>query len=69
MGHKLTLGNNIQITINPESKEEGERIFNGLSAGGKVEMPLQDTFWGAYFGMLTDRFGVKWMVNYSNNQQ
>ena len=47
-----------------ESKEEADRIFNQLSDGGQVEMALQDTFWGAYYGSLTDKFGVKWMVNY-----
>ena len=64
MGQKLTLGNNFYIAISPESKEETERLFNGLSAGGKIEMPLQDMFWGAYFGSFTDKFGVQWMVNY-----
>jgi len=69
MGHSLSVGNNIYITIQPESKEEAERIFSGLSADGKVTMPLEDTFWGAYFGMFTDKFGVQWMINYSYDQQ
>ena len=69
MGHKVMVGNNFYISINPESKEEAERLFNGLAAGGKIEMPLQDQFWGAYFGTFTDRFGIQWMVNYSYNQQ
>lgn len=69
MGQKLTVGNNISITIQPESKAEAEKLFNGLSAGGKVTMPLEDTFWGAYFGMLTDKFGIQWMVNYDYKQQ
>ncbi len=64
MADKLTSGNNFSISINAQSKEEAERIFNGLSAGGNVAMPLADTFWGAYFGMLTDTFGVNWMINY-----
>ena len=64
MGHKLQLGNNISISINAESKEEADKLFNGLSAGGKVGMPLADMFWGAYFGMLTDKFGIQWMVNF-----
>lgn len=68
MGHKVTAGNNYYISISPESKEEAEKLFNGLSAGGKIEMPLQDQFWGAYFGMFADRFGIQWMVNYSHNQ-
>ncbi len=57
-------GNNIQISINAESEEEAKRIFNGLSAGGRVNMPLEKTFWGALFGMFTDKFGINWMVNY-----
>lgn len=65
MGHPQVSGNNISITIEPESKEEAERLFNGLAAGGTVTMPLQDMFWGAYYGMCTDPFGVQWMVNYN----
>jgi PhnB protein len=67
MGQKLTVGNNFYIALAPESKEEAERLFNGLSTGGKIEMPLQDMFWGAYYGSFTDKFGVKWMVNYSQD--
>jgi PhnB protein len=62
-------GNNIQISINAESEEEAKKIFNGLSAGGRVNMPLEKTFWGALFGMFTDKFGINWMVNYDYNQQ
>ncbi len=69
MGQKVVPGNNFYISINPESKEEAERLFNGLSAGGKIEMPLQNQFWGAYFGMFSDKFGIRWMVNYSYNQE
>ncbi|MBL7765558.1 MAG: VOC family protein [Chitinophagaceae bacterium] len=57
-------GNNYAISINTESKEEADRLFNGLSAGGQITMPMNDTFWGAYFGMFTDSFGIHWMVNY-----
>jgi PhnB protein len=64
VGHKLVLGNNFTLSLAAESKEVAEKLFNGLSAGGKIELPLQDTFWGAYFGMFTDKFGIKWMVNY-----
>ena len=67
MGFSLTPGNNMYICISPESKEEADRIFNGLAEGGKVSMPLQDMFWGAYYGDLTDKFGVRWMVNYMKN--
>ena len=61
-------GNNVQISINAENEEEATRIFNGLSAGGRVNMPLEKTFWGALFGMFTDKFGINWMVNYDYNQ-
>lgn len=62
-------GNNIAISINTSSEEEATKIFNGLSVGGSVTMPLDKTFWGAYFGMFTDKFGINWMVNYDYNQQ
>ena len=61
-------GKNIQISINAESEAEASRIFNGLSEGGRVNMPLAKTFWGAFFGMFTDKFGINWMVNYDYNQ-
>ncbi|HTN46644.1 MAG TPA: VOC family protein [Flavipsychrobacter sp.] len=57
-------GNNYAISINAESREEADRLFNGLSAGGQLTMPMNETFWGAYFGMFTDRFGIHWMVNF-----
>ncbi len=69
IGPKLTVGNNCQILITPESREEADRIFNGLSKGGKVEGPMQDTFWGAYYGAFADKFGVNWMVHFSTGQQ
>ncbi len=65
MGQKLTMGNNFSLSLHPDSKEEADRIFQALSEGGTVDMPLADAFWGAYFGMLTDKFGMKWMVNYT----
>lgn len=60
----VNFGNNFSISINAESRTETERIFNSLSSGGTITMPLQDTFWGAYFGMFTDKFGINWMVNF-----
>ncbi|WP_343703785.1 VOC family protein [Chitinophaga sp.] len=57
-------GNNIQLSVNVESEKEAKRIFDGLSAGGKIMMPLEKTFWGALFGSFTDKFGIVWMVNY-----
>ncbi|WP_080779670.1 VOC family protein [Chryseobacterium phocaeense] len=59
-------GNNFSVSINADSKEEADTLFNGLSAGGQVTMPMADTFWGAYFGMFTDKFGINWMVNYDD---
>ncbi|MES2478794.1 MAG: VOC family protein [Bacteroidota bacterium] len=57
-------GNNYAISINAESKEEADKLFNGLSVGGMITMPINNTFWGAYFGMFTDKFGINWMVNF-----
>ncbi len=68
MGQKLNVGNNFSLTINPESEAEAEKYFNSLAAGGTVMMPLEKAFWGAYFGMVTDKFGIQWMVNYEYNQ-
>ncbi|MDR0801746.1 VOC family protein [Fluviicola sp.] len=62
-------GNNFSISINAQSKEEADRLFKGLSAGGKVTMPLANTFWGDYFGMLEDQFGVNWMMSFNQNQK
>jgi uncharacterized glyoxalase superfamily protein PhnB/uncharacterized protein YndB with AHSA1/START domain len=66
MGFTLTSGNNMHICLEPETREEAKRLFDELSAGGNVTMPLQDMFFGAYFGELTDRFGINWMVNHQN---
>jgi PhnB protein len=63
MGHKVLFGDNISLAISVEEKAEADRLFNGLSAGGKQDMPIAEMFWGAYFGMLTDKFGVKWMID------
>lgn len=64
MGHKLEVGNNMSINLEPDTREEADRLFTALSAGGKVGMPMQDMFWGAYWGSLVDKFGVRWMINY-----
>ncbi|MFI5220123.1 MAG: VOC family protein [Bacteroidia bacterium] len=68
-GQKLITGTNFSISINTESEEETTKLFNALSAGGKIEMPLQKTFWGAFFGMFADKFGIQWMVNYDYDQK
>jgi PhnB protein len=62
-------GTNFSISIGTDSEEEATRIFNGLSAGGTVTMPLGKMFWGAWFGMFNDKFGIQWMVNYDYNQK
>ena len=69
MGQKLEAGNNFSISINAASKEEADKFFSGLSDGGKIGMPLADAFWGAYFGMTSDKFGIQWMVNYDYDQK
>ena len=63
MGFKVVPGNNLYINLEPDTREETDRLFAALAVGGKVEMALQDMFWGAYFGSLVDRFGVQWMFN------
>ena len=61
---KATMGTNYSVSINADSEQEATKLFDGLSAGGKVAMPMEKTFWGAYFGMFTDKFGIQWMVNF-----
>ncbi len=63
MGFRVTMGNNVYITLQPDTREETERLLEALSAGGKVEQELQDMFWGDYYGSCRDRFGVCWMFN------
>ncbi len=63
MGFSVRQGNNIYINLEPDTRSETKRLFNALSAGGKVEMPLVEMFWGGYFGSCTDKFGVQWMFN------
>ena len=64
-GRKLTQGNNFSLSVETESKEEADKIFTGLSEDGTITMPQTDTFWGSYFGMLKDKFGIQWMVGYT----
>jgi len=64
MGRRLTIGNNHYLMINPESREEADKNFSGLSAGGQVEMPMQNASWGGFFGSFTDMFGIRWMINF-----
>lgn len=64
MGQSITIGNNFSISINTDSKEEADKLYKALSQGGKIEVPLGDAFWGAYFGMFVDQFGIQWMINF-----
>ena len=59
--------NRSKISVSAESKEEADKIFNGLSAGGTIEMPIQDSPWGSYFGMFRDKYGIEWMIDYDSN--
>ncbi|CAN5208076.1 VOC family protein [soil metagenome] len=62
-------GNGFSVYIDTDSKEQADEYFNGLAAGGRVSMPQEDTFWGSYFGMLTDKFGVNWMIAYDAKKE
>jgi PhnB protein len=64
MGFKLNQGNNVYITLEPDSREETDRLFKALSAGGQVEQEMQDMFWGDYYGSCKDKFGVEWMFSF-----
>lgn len=64
MGKVNEEDNRSSIAIIAESREEADKLFNGLSKGGKIEMPLADSPWGSYFGMFADKFGVKWMIDF-----
>ena len=68
MGQQVSYGNNVHLCIQAESETEVDKLFTALSTGGKVEMPVNKTFWGAYFGMCQDKYGVQWMINYTYNQ-
>ena len=63
MGFKVNFGNNIYISLEPDTRAETKKLFIALAAGGTVSMELQDMFWGAYFGSCVDKFGVQWMFN------
>ncbi|MFV0565324.1 MAG: VOC family protein [Flavobacteriaceae bacterium] len=62
---EVAFGQNINISISPDSRNEADRIFNALAKAGTITMPIADMFWGDYFGMVTDKFGVMWMVNFN----
>jgi len=63
LGFKVNFGNNVYISLHPDTREETKRLFKALSKGGTVEMELQDMFWGDYYGSCSDKFGVHWMFD------
>ena len=65
MGKHNENDNRSKISISAESKEEADQLFNGLSSGGNVEMPIADSPWGSYFGMFRDKYGIEWMVDFN----
>ena len=67
MGKTNENENRSKIAISAESKEEADKLFNGLSEGGQVEMPISDSPWGSYFGMFRDKYGIEWMVDFDAN--
>jgi PhnB protein len=66
-GPPITEGNNFSISVSVNSKADADKYFKALSANGKVTMPIIDTFWGSYFGMCTDKFGINWMVSFDQS--
>ncbi len=62
-------GNNFSISLCPESREATDKLYAALSAGGKTNMPMNETFWGDYFGMCEDKFGINWMFSYNEQGQ
>jgi PhnB protein len=68
MGFKVSFGNNVYVNLEPDTRVETEELFRRLSEGGKAETPLQEMFWGGYFGSCVDRFGVQWMFNCSSRE-
>jgi len=67
-GNTATTGDNFSISINTDSKAEADRLFNGLSAGGSIIMPMDKTFWGDYYGVFVDKYSIHWMVSFAENQ-
>ena len=68
-GQKVIFGNSTHISLDAESEDEAKELFEGLSSGGKVTMPLQKMFWGALYASFSDRYGINWMVSYSYEQR
>jgi PhnB protein len=66
-GQNIVVGNNITISINADNKEQADTFYKSLSEGGNANMPMDQTFWGDYFGMCTDKFGINWMISFNEN--
>jgi PhnB protein len=66
MGFTLTSGNTVTINLEPDTRAETDKLFAALGAGGQIDMPLQAMFWGGYFGILVDKYGIRWMFNCSS---
>lgn len=67
-GHTVTMGNNVSISIGTTSKKEADELFNKLKPNAIIQMPMEQMFWGDYFGMLTDQFGIQWMVAFDTTK-
>jgi PhnB protein len=68
IGFNIIAGNNVNINLEPDTREETKRLYEALSAGGKITMELQDVFWGAYYGSCTDKYGIQWLFNCANKE-
>ncbi len=62
-------GNNFSVSVTPKSKQEADNLFNALAEDGQITTPIHNTFWGAYFGMILDKFGINWMINFEEHPQ
>ena len=67
-GQVTVMGNNFSISIDTDSKEEADRLYSALAEGGKKSMPMDQSSWGSYFGMLSDKFGIQWMVSFDESK-
>ena len=65
-GQSIVEGNNFSLSVTTDSQEKADRLFHDLSAGGQIKMPMNQTFWGAYFGVLTDKFGITWTISFAS---
>ena len=66
-GQKMIEGNRYSLSISAQNREEADMLFNGLSSGGNIEVPISDSSWGSYFGLFKDKFGIQWMIEFDPN--